>query len=155
MKKPSPLVLSLLLLSAPVAQAAEPEGRKFYMGVGYGSAMVSQTTESPSALQLIIGHPLTSPARFDSPYNSFAIEGGYVDVSDYDLDSYWITPVYRHYLNSEVDLLLRFGMEAGHTTGRIGALGLEYKIERELAVRLEYVERSQVPVALINVVYRP
>ena len=155
MKNRSPLALLLLMLALPVVGADAGDGRQLYLGVGFGSALVSEAVETQSALQLTIGYPITSPPQFDSPYNSFAIEAGYVDVSDYDHDSYWVTPVYRRYLNSELDLVLRVGMAVGHDTGRTGALGLEYKIDSALAVRLEYVERPKASASLINVIYRP
>lgn len=154
MKKLTPYVLILLCVFAPASWAEGFEWKDIYVGGGLGTAEVPPPGESASALQLFLGYPLPGALSLDPELYRVTLEAGYVDVSDARRDSYWVTPTVRRYLNSELDLVARLGVEAGHDTGLIGALGLAYKINRAFAVRLEYVERSHTPVLMINLVNR-
>ncbi len=149
------ITILALMLALTTVQAEEASWRELYYGGGFGSASVVGMTQSQSALQLFAGYPLRTPPQLASPYNHFAFELGYIDVSDVRHDSLWMGPVWRRTLSSEIDLLLRIGFEVGDDDGGIAALGVEHKIDRRQAVRLEYVERSHGSVLTINLRHRP
>jgi hypothetical protein len=150
------LGLLLPLLFTPTVWAEELEWRKLYVGVGLGSAAITQVEESPSVLQYFIGYPLARPHVLEGAERfRLELEAGYLDVSDYDHDSYWLAPVLNYHLNSELDLLLRVGVEGGDSEGMIGAVGVAYKPDPVFAVRLELVERAASSAIMVNLVYRP
>jgi len=150
--------LAAMLLAVPVAWAQGHAGHNLYFGGGFGSAEVPQAEETQAALQLIVGLPLTPlPQAGALPYG-YSLEAGYVDVSDYPYDRYWGSAVVRRYLNSDIDLLLRLGTEAGNNEGfltPLGALGVEYKSDAPFRVRLEVIERADSPMTMINFIYQP
>lgn len=153
-----PLMLVTLMLTAANAWAEGLDWQKLYFGGGLGSAEVPQSGDTATALQLMVGYPLEMPSALASPQNNLSLEVGYMDVSDYPYSRFWGTAVLRRYLNSEVDLLLRFGLEAGNNEGfftPIAALGAEHKLDRLSSVRLEFIERADSPALMINLIYRP
>ncbi len=146
----------LTLLCAPAVWAESLDARKLYFGAGFGNASVAQASESPTALQYFVGYPLQRPHGLeDAPRFRLDLEVGYVDVSDYELDSYWVAPALSYRLNSELELLLRLGVEGGDSEGGMGAFGVVYTVSPGLAARLELLERSGAPVTFLNLVYRP
>ena len=154
MKKWALLLLTLAGFSASAAE--EFDWRKFYLGVGFGSAAIDQVDEYPNVLQYFVGYPLLhSVGSGGIERFRLALEGGYTTVSDYEQDSYWVAPLLSYGFNSELNGLLRLGVEMGDSQGVVGAVGVTYMPAPVFGVRLELVEREASSLTMVNLIYRP
>ena len=154
MKKWPLLLLSLLSTSSYAAE--EFDWRRLYLGVGLGSAAIDQVDETPDVVQYFMGYPLLHSLSIGG-FERFRLEleGGYTSVSDYDYTGYWVTPVLSYGFSSEINMLLRGGIEMGGSQGTIGAFGVTYMPDPVFGVRLELVEREETSLTMLNLIYRP
>lgn len=156
MKKTIFLSLFSLFLFSSASYAEGFEWRKLYAGAGFGSASISGTDDSASALQMMLGYPISKPkGLFDKTDYELAIELGYIDVSDNDRDGLWLTPTATYYMGGNVGFMLRAGYESGNDSGFIGGLGAEYRVDSNTHTRIEWVERRESTAIFLNVVFRP
>jgi opacity protein-like surface antigen len=82
-------------------------------------------------------------------------ELGYIDVGDTQRDGFWLTPMVAWHATDLIDILFRAGIEYGDDIGAVYGAGLSYQLERNMAVRLEYVEHPNASSMMMNVVYYP
>jgi hypothetical protein len=128
---------------------------RLYFGGGVGSSRIPEQGEPVSTVQLLAGYRLETPHRLDPSRFRSAVELGYLDTGDSSYDGGWATPVLSMRIDPHLDLLLRAGADFGVHPSLLGGLGISYTIERNMAVRLEYVKRSQTSTLQLNLVYAP
>ncbi len=124
-------------------------------GGGFGSATVPEFTESKSVIQLYATYRTDGMYGLGSDNYSLSAELGYIDVSDTPRDGFWLTPLVAWHVTDLVDLLFRAGLEYGDDIGAVYGAGISYQLERNMAVRLEYVAHPYANVLQVNVVYYP
>ena len=146
-------LMSLLAGSASAQPLFSLE--RLYFGGGFGSSKVSDIDEVKTTVQGFAGYRLTGNYGLDPGRFRLAIEAGYQDTSDVSHDNGWVTPVVSYRISDSVGLLLRAGAEAGHDDGLIYGVGIDYRIERNMSTRLEYLERQEMRGVQFNVVYHP
>lgn len=150
------LMFMVVLCSAGSAVAEEVFSReRLYFGGGVGSNQVPQGGEAKSEVQLLAGYRLDSRQWLNPRRFGVSLEVGYMDTSDSDYDGGWITPVLSLGVAPHVDVLGRIGADVGVHPEPMAGIGISYAIERNMAVRLEYVKRSTLPSVQFNVVYSP
>lgn len=150
------LLLLLVLCSAVPAVAEGIFSReRLYLGGGIGSNQLPQGGETKSEVQLLAGYRLGSLRGLDPQRFQLAVELGYMDTSDSNYDGGWITPVLSLGVAPQIDVLARMGADVGVHPDPMAGIGISYIIERNMAVRLEYVKRSTLPSVQFNVVYSP
>lgn len=144
-----------LCVTGLVHAASEAQVQKYYFGGGFGSNKVPEFTETKTELQLFAGYRPGESYGLDPSYFSVALEAGYMDTSDVDHDGWWVTPVLFARVGPLTELFVRAGGEVGHDNGIVYGAGAAYQIERNMEVRLEYVEHPKAHSLQLNVVYRP
>ncbi|MDH5301506.1 MAG: hypothetical protein OEW58_09110 [Gammaproteobacteria bacterium] len=65
----------------------------------------------------------------------------------------WSTAVMQFQLAPKWDFIARLGADFGEADGLMAGIGIEYGIDRNLAVRFEYVQRDPYDSAQLNLVY--
>lgn len=150
------LFLSLTLLVTQQAGAAEGiKLERLGFGGGFGSTMVPEFTEVKSAVQFYATYRTDGMYGLGSDSFSLNAELGYIDVSDTPRDGFWLTPVVAWHATDLIDLLFRAGLEYGDDIGAVYGAGVSYQLERNMAVRIEYVEHPYAKTVQLNVVYYP
>lgn len=148
------LLLSLLLTH----QVSAEDGiqlERLGFGGGFGSASVSEFTESKSVIQLYATYRTDGMYGMGSDSYSLSAELGYIDVSDTSRDGFWLTPMVAWHATDRIDMLFRAGLEYGDDLGVVFGAGVSYQLERNMAVRLELVEHPNASTFQVNVVYYP
>lgn len=146
-----PVVVGLML--AVTVHAAEVQD--YYFGGGFGYNKVPEFTDAKTELQLFAGYTTQESFGLNPRYFDIALEAGYMDTSDADHDGWWLTPVLLAHVGPLTDLFVRAGGESGHDSGVVYGGGIAYRLEQNMAVRLEYVEHPKAHSLQVNVVYRP
>lgn len=146
------LVVGLLAAGTVSADSAVQD---YYFGGGFGYNKVPDFDEAKTELQLFAGYRSADSYGLNPRYFSVAYEAGYMDTSDADRDGWWLTPVLFAHVAPLTDLFVRAGGEVGHDSGLVYGAGAAYQIERNMEVRLEYVEHPEAHSVQVNVVYRP
>lgn len=144
-----------LLVTGLVHAADDGAVQKYYLGGGFGYNKVPEFTDTKSELQLFAGYRMGNRYGLNPSYFSLAVEAGYMDTSDADRDGWWLTPVAFAHVGPLTDLFVRAGGEIGHDNGIVYGAGAAYQIERNMEVRLEYVEHPKAHSVQLNVVYHP
>jgi opacity protein-like surface antigen len=150
------VLLALALLATGTAVAGEAwSGQRLYLGGGFGNNKVPEFDEVKTGIQLFAGYNLADSYGLDASRFSVAVEAGYIDISDADHDGLWVTPVLSGHVAPQTELFIRAGGEAGDDSGLVYGGGVGYHIERNMAVRLEYVEHPDAHSLQFNLVYYP
>jgi predicted porin len=144
-----------VLLLAPLlvgSAGAEPlfKQERFYFGAGFGNTKVSGQVDNKTTIQGFAGYRMITQERW-----GLSLELGYQDTSDLPHDGGWLTPVLGYHVTDQVELLLRGGGEVGDDDGALWGAGVGYRLERNMDVRLEYVERTLLRGVQLNVVFHP
>lgn len=148
------LIVTLLLTGQAMAQ--EPGAlSRVYVGAGFGSNKVPEFDEPKTGIQAFGGYRIAGDFGLDPSRFSVAVEAGYMDTSDVDHDGFWVTPVLSARVAPLTELLVRAGGVTGHDDGLVYGIGAGYYIERNTAVRIEYVEHPEAYTLQLNVVVHP
>jgi len=148
------LVAGLCMTGVTVAASDAPV-KNYYFGGGFGFNKVPGITDPKTELQLFGGYLPEDNYGLDPSIFTVGIEAGYMDTSDVDRDGWWVTPMVSAHVAPLTSLLVRAGAETGHDNGVVYGAGVSYQIERNMAVRLEYVEHPKAHSVQFNVIYRP
>lgn len=149
----------IFLLFLSLTQQAFAEGgiqlERLGFGGGFGAVTVPEFTETKSAIQLYATYRTDGMYGLGSDSYSLSAELGYIDVSDTPRDGFWLTPLVAWHATDLVDLLFRAGLEYGDDIGAVYGAGVSYQLERNMAIRLEYVMHPYANALQVNVVYYP
>jgi hypothetical protein len=150
------VVFLLFLFSAGLVHAERGvELERLGFGGGFGSTTVPEFTEVKTAIQLYTSYRTDGMYGMSSERFSYSAELGYIDVSDTPRDGFWLTPLVAYHATDMIDLLFRAGLEYGDDIGAVYGAGISYQLERNMAVRLEYVEHPYAKTLQVNVIYYP
>ncbi len=147
-----------LLLALLASQGGAAEGIKLErlgFGGGFGSTTVPEFTETKTAIQLYASYRTDGMYGLGSDSVSLSAELGYIDVSDTPRDGFWLTPMISWHATDLLDLMFRAGLEYGDDIGAVYGVGVSHQLERNMAVRLEYVEHPYARTLQVNVIYYP
>lgn len=149
-------VLIVVLLFSSTAWGEMNINREaVYFGGGFGSAQLNNEEDTNTQWQLFSGYRWRNAGLVSWPDASVALELGIQMVNNASQDGLWFTPVLNLPLTRSVDLLARGGVEIGDESGLLIGIGAAHKIERHMAVRVEYVIRQEMRALQLNLVYHP
>lgn len=149
-------IMTILLLMAGQAVAQEAGILpRLYFGAGFGSNKVPDYDTPKTGLQAFGGYLVGQRGGLESGRITMAVEAGYVDTSDADRDGFWVTPVVSAGVAPSLELMVRAGAMSGHDDGLVYGIGAGYHIERNTAVRIEYVEYPEAYAVQLNVLVFP
>lgn len=160
--------LALLTFSAALAAPALTlaqgfDSNKLFFGAGISQNDASGTDEG-TGFQIFGGYEFGEVAR----NVNVDLEVGYMDSGDLcvrlpapfgkvcdDATGLWATGVGRLALNPQFDLLGRAGFDFGDDDGFMFGVGGGFNVNKQVQLRLEYVERDNIDSLQFNFVYRP
>lgn len=167
--KKSLLIIALLTSTSTLAADNIIKMSSLYAGGGLHNTSTS-TGYSASGIgfQAFVGYSLDEYIKFDEKLD-LAAEVGYSTVSlDYDINlgafgtrnssvdisGLWTTAVAGYKLTDDIKALARVGFDLGDDDGFMFGAGAEYSINTKIAVRAEYVMRSNTDALQINAIYK-
>lgn len=167
MKKVITLSLSILFASSTALAASDGFNQdNLYFGGGLGSNSASGV-DNGTGYQFFGGYQLdmVKISKIDS-----AVEVGYMDTGkmkscvtfplpigevcgDGAAKGLWATYVAGYKINKEVSGIARLGLDFGDDDGLMYGLGVDYKFDKQMALRGEYVKRQHITSLQVNFVY--
>lgn len=149
-------VLMALALTAP-AQAESLNVEGFYVGAGLNFNSLSNVG-SARGFQVIGGYELDYKINDDI---SSAVEIGFLDTSNFerinstgndgDVSGFWVSMLGSVPLSPKTDMLARLGYDFGDDDGLLLGMGMQYKFDTKVALRMEYVAREHMNGLQVNV----
>ena len=150
----------LVMMSLPVAAHAEGamSADHFYVGGGFNFNSLPGWGSS-QGFQFLGGYDFSAKWNDDI---STAVEIGYLDTGNFsgykggssdDVKGVWASAVESVPLSSKTDMLVRLGYDFGDDDGLLMGLGMQYKFNTKLALRMEYVARNNVTGLQANVLF--
>ena len=149
------LMLALMLMVQTPVQANDMELQRWYLGAGFGAAKVESEAEMKTSIQGLLGYTLEQEVLAGWSGSSLAMEVGLQSVSEVDRAGVWFTPLINLPLSREIDMFGRVGVELGQESTLVAGIGVAHKIERNMAVRLEYVLRQGMGALQFNLIVHP
>lgn len=152
------------MLASPAAVAAGGfDPQRLYFGGGIGLNEVPRSDEG-TGYQLFAGYgfgELARNIRVDA-------EVGYMDTGNMNVAAgpppfggrarakgLWGAGVMRFIVNRQAELLARAGVDFGDDDGLMVGVGAGFRVNRQLQLRFEYVERDSVDSLQANFVFAP
>ena len=141
------------------AQETLLEQERIYLGGGLNDNDLTGYSGA-TGFQLFAGYDL--PVKITGA--TVSVEVGYWDSGDFDTtvgpirvetsaNGLWANGVFSLHVNRTVDLLGRAGLDFGDDNGLMFGIGVGFKLNRQLQLRGEYVERDTVDSLQLNLVY--
>ena len=172
MRKIITLALSALFISGTATAASGGFNEdNLYFGGGLGSNSASGL-DSATGFQIFAGYKLdmVKISKIDS-----AVEVGYMDSGDMKKEictpaippfipaicskanakakGVWATYVASYKFNKEVSGIGRLGLDLGDDDGLMFGVGVDYKFDKQISLRGEYVKRQEITSLQANFVY--
>lgn len=161
LRKTALWMLSAAAFSAPALAA--PGAGLFHFGAGV-SSNDAPGTDTGTGYQIFGGYSFGEVAR------NFSVDAevGYMNSGEMDVNcpffancgeveakGLWATGVGRFALNPQFDLIGRAGADFGDDDGFMIGIGGGFNVNKQVQLRLEYVERDNIDSLQFNFVYRP
>ncbi len=156
--------LSVLITWAMVtpvqAQLEGLDAERFYVGAGLTFNSLPDVG-SARGLQLIGGYEFEYKINDDI---TSALEIGLMDTGDFesinkpgkadDVSGLWISTLQSVPLSSKTDMLARLGYDFGDDDGLLLGMGMQYKFDTKVALRMEYIAREHMTSLQVNVRFK-
>ncbi len=154
-------VFMALVMVVPVqAQAEGLDAKRFYVGGGLNFNSLPGVG-SARGFQFIGGYEFNFKLNDDI---SSALEIGYLDSGNFDrinsagksgtVSGLWIAMLESVPLSRKTDMLARLGYDLGDDDGFLLGMGMQYKFDTKVALRMEYVAREHVNGLQVNVLVK-
>jgi len=157
MKQFSVLVLAVAMTMAmsTTAAAAKFDMDKFYLGGGFAVNTMSDYDDA-TGLQIFAGYDLDADV---GPIKN-AVEAGFMDsgkfkgpAGDKDFFGFWAAFVGLYPVHDKIDLLARVGFDFGDDDGILLGAGAGFELNKNMAIRAEFVGRTDTKSYQVNFVY--
>lgn len=148
-------LVGMALSSVAIAQSSTTN--KLFFGGGLSSNEVSDS-DSATGWQVFGGYVFGEVA----PKLFIDGEVGYMDTgtmkrngADFKANGLWTTGVARYMVAPNVELLGRLGIDFGDDDGLMAGIGVGFLLNKNMKLRLEYVQRDRVDSVQFNFVFTP
>ncbi|MCW8935977.1 MAG: porin family protein [Gammaproteobacteria bacterium] len=147
-------LLSLTQISSVFAEGSKPllDKNKFSIGAGLSLNSVSGPADDELGFQFFGAYNLTQVNLMEGVYSS--VEFGVMDYGfNNDSTGIWGTYVIDGGINGRLGWLARLGLDIGDDDGVMLGAGVDFALNKQLDMRVEYVIRDEIDSLQFNVIF--